>query len=131
MLDSRSEVHDGQRAAAISNVVVRLMREYTGRGPTQTRTHFNQDLVTVVVKDALTKGERSLVRDGREALVLDTRKAFQQTMRAELIAAIETITGREVAAFLSDNHVDPDVAIECFVLEPLPTAASNGSERLG
>ena len=96
MLDSRSEVHDGQRAAAISNVVVRLMREYTGRGPTQARAHFNEDLVTIVVKDALTKGEHSLVRDGREPLC-STRAAFQQTMRADLIAAIETITGREVA----------------------------------
>lgn len=31
---------------------------------------------------------------------------------------MEELTGRRVLAFLSDNHVDPDVAVETFVLEP-------------
>ncbi len=31
---------------------------------------------------------------------------------------IEEITGREVIAFLSANHLDPDVAIESFMLAP-------------
>jgi hypothetical protein len=40
------------------------------------------------------------------------------TMRADLVAGVEMITGRTVIAFLSDNHLEPDVAIESFVLEP-------------
>jgi uncharacterized protein YbcI len=135
MTDSPTEQYHGPRAAAISNMVVRVVSEYTGRGPTQARTHIGEDLVTVVLKDTLTKGERSLVRDGREALVLTMRKAFQDTMRADLVAALETITGREVAAFMSDNHIDPDVAVESFVLKPLAGVASaaeqnhDGAER--
>jgi uncharacterized protein YbcI len=58
---------------------VRLLREYTGRGPTKARTHFNDNLITVVVQNLLTKDERSLVRDGKADLVLDTRRAYQQT----------------------------------------------------
>jgi hypothetical protein len=55
----------------------RLLSEYTVRGPTQARTSFGADLVTVVVPDLLTKGERSLVPDGRADLVLDLRRAYE------------------------------------------------------
>jgi len=109
---------DGARSAAISNLVVRLMSEYTGRGPTKARTAIGPDLVTVVLADTLTKGERSLVRDGEGQRVVDMRRAFQATMRADLVAGVEEITGRKVRAFLSDNHIDPDVAVETFILEP-------------
>jgi hypothetical protein len=27
-----------------------------------------------------------------------------------------------VIGFMSDNHIDPDLAVEVFVLEPLPAA---------
>jgi uncharacterized protein YbcI len=103
---------------AISNLIVRLLSDYTGRGPTRARTHFNDNLVTVVVQDLLTRGERSLIRDGREDLVLETRRAYQQTMGDDLSAGIEEITGRQVIAFLSANHLDPDIAIENFMLAP-------------
>lgn len=106
-------------AAAISNGVVRLTSEYTGRGPTKARTYINQDLVSVVLEDVLTKGERSLVKDGQEALVLAARHAYQLTMKTDLVELVEQMTGRKVRAFMSDNHTEPDVAIECFVLEPL------------
>jgi uncharacterized protein YbcI len=108
----------GSHALAVSNLVVRLLSDYTGRGPNRARTHFNDDLITVVVQDLLTKGERSLIRDGKTDLVLETRRAYQQSMRNDLSAGIEQITGRQVVAFLSANHIDPDIAIESFMLEP-------------
>jgi uncharacterized protein YbcI len=108
----------GPHGLAISNLVVRLLTEYTGRGPTKARTHFNDNLITVVVQDLLTKGERSLIRDGKADLVLETRRAYQLTMRDDLTAGIEEITGRQVIAFLSANHINPDIAIESFVLAP-------------
>jgi uncharacterized protein YbcI len=110
---------EGIQNAAIANAVVHLINEYTGRGPTRARTHFGEDLVTVVLRDTLTKGERSLVRDGLADLVLTTRKAYQDTMREDFVNQVERITGRTVDAFLSDNHIDPDIAIETFVLAPL------------
>lgn len=108
----------GPHGLAISNMIVRLLSEYTGRGPTRARTHFSDNLVTVVVQDLLTKGERSLVRDGKAELVLDTRRAYQQTMRDDLTSGVEEITGRRVTAFLSANNLDPDIAIESFMLAP-------------
>ncbi len=108
----------GSKSAAISNHVVRTMSEYTGRGPTKARTYLNDNLATVVLQDTLTKGERSLVNDGLDELVLKMRKAFQGTMRHEIVRGIEDIVGRPVIAFLSDNHIDPDVAVEVFLLAP-------------
>jgi uncharacterized protein YbcI len=121
-------------AASISNRVVQLMSAYTGRGPTKAWTSIDHDLVSVVLRDTLTKGERSLVCDGRSQLVLDMRKAYQQTMRQDLISAVEQSTGRKVIAFLSDNHIEPDIAIESFVLEPTPeieraTQQSDGQSK--
>ena len=134
MTDSSSELQPGSQTAAISNLVVRPVREYTGRGPTQARTHITEDLVSVVLRDTLTKGEISLVREGRAELVLSMRKAFQDTMRADLVAGIEAITGREIDAFMSDNHLEPDVAVESFVLKPLASrrrsAAGSARPRL-
>ncbi len=66
----------GSKAVAISNHVVRTVSEYTGRGPTKARTYINDDVVTVLLQDTLTKGERSLVSDELDKLVLTTRKAF-------------------------------------------------------
>ena len=40
-------------------------------------------------------------------------------MSTQLIAAIERHSGRSVYAFLSDNHIDPDIAVETFVLAPI------------
>ncbi|HEV2060592.1 MAG TPA: Na-translocating system protein MpsC family protein [Solirubrobacteraceae bacterium] len=108
----------GSQAAAISNHVVRTMSEYTGRGPTKARTYINQHAVTVVLHDTLTKGEHSLVSDDLDGLVLTMRKAFHGTMGQVLIDGVEEILGRKVIAFMSDNHIDPDIAVEVFVLAP-------------
>jgi uncharacterized protein YbcI len=115
------ERRDGKLNAAIANSVVRLVREYTGRGPTQARATVSGTLVSVLMLDTLTKGERSLVRDGKGEFVLGMRHEFQKTMREDLTAAVELLTERKVIAFMSDNHIDPDMAVESFVLDsPLP-----------
>jgi uncharacterized protein YbcI len=109
---------EGRLAAAISNKVVRVITDYTGRGPTRARAYIQDDLVSVVVQDTLTKGERSLVQDGRAEVVMTMRKAFQDTMRDDLVAGIEELTGRRVLAFFSANHIGPDAALESFLLAP-------------
>jgi len=112
-------IGDGPLTAAISNAVVRLLRDYTGRGPTRTRTTIGSDTVVVTLRDSLTKAERTLAERGQALEVLAMRRAFQDTMREDLIAAVEELTHRKVEAFLSDNLYDPDVAVEIFLLEPV------------
>jgi hypothetical protein len=40
-------------------------------------------------------------------------------MRDRFAGAVEELTGRKVVGFLSQVHVDPDLAVETFILEPL------------
>lgn len=121
MAGTQSQSSDRASApAAVSNLVVRLMNEYTGRGATQAWTSIDGDVVTCVLRDTLTKGERSLVNDGKPELVIGMRRAFQETMRDDLVAGVELILERKVIAFLSANHIDPDIAVETFILEPEP-----------
>jgi uncharacterized protein YbcI len=85
---------------------------------------IRDNLVVVLLEDTLTKGERRLVAKGRDVRVLDYRAEFQEAMREDAIASIEKLTGRKVTAFMSANHIDPDLAAELFVLEPDGEAAS-------
>ena len=45
------------------------------------------------------------------------RHLFQEAMEADFRAAVERITGQQVLAFISGNHIDPDVAAELFILD--------------
>ena len=118
--DRRDQSPSGQ----ISNRMVRLFREYTGRGPTQARTFIHGDVVLCVMKDTLTKGERALAERGQEKEVLRLRHTYQATMSDDASAAVEQVTGRRVASFMSDNATSPDVAAEIFLLEPAAAPAS-------
>jgi uncharacterized protein YbcI len=108
----------GSANVAISNAMVQIQREYLGRGPTKVRTSLRDNTIVVLMEDTLTRAERSLVNDGKTELVLHTRASFQGTMKHDMIAAVEEITERRVVAFMSTNHVDPDVACEILVLAP-------------
>jgi uncharacterized protein YbcI len=114
--------HDGELAATISNTVVRAHARTTGRGPTKAKTTIGDNGIFVVLQDSLTRGEQSLTDAGEGAAVLDLRRRWQRIMRVELSREIEELTGRKVIGFMSDNHLDPDLAVEVFVLEPLPPA---------
>ena len=122
MTSPEAPVSRGEAAQAISNALVRLLRDYTGRGPTQAYTTITDTHVVVVLRDALLKAERSLVKDGHADAVIDMRRRFQRTMKSALVAAVEENTGREVLAFLSDHHIDPDIAVEMFILKPRGSA---------
>jgi uncharacterized protein YbcI len=110
----------GSLTAAISRHVVRLFSEYTGRGPTKARTTIRDDVVVCITEDNMTKAERRLVQEGEEELVVTIRRRFQTTMRDDLVAGIELLTGRKVRSFLSDHDADNDFASEVFVLDGPP-----------
>jgi uncharacterized protein YbcI len=116
MPDERSE--RGRQASAIGTAITRLHREHYGRGATETRTIFQRNFVIVFLEDIYTPMEKTLLKDGRQEGVKQTRQLFQMAMRAEFSAAVEEITGRKVIQFMSQVAFDPDMAAEVFVLEP-------------
>ena len=105
---------------------MRLLRDYTRRAPTKAKTTITDDLVTILLADTLTKGERGLAENGKAERVLQIRHDFQNVMRDDLVALVERETGRKVIGFMSDNHIDPDLAAEIFVLANVVSTQAAG-----
>ena len=122
---STDSSEQSQQALAIGNEITRLHREHYGRGASTTRTIFQRDYVAAFLEDIYTPVERTLIDDGQQEGVKQTRQLFQMAMRERFSEAVEEITGRKVAAFMSQVHFDPDMAVEIFVLEPNHAGASS------
>ena len=114
-MSADSEKHQTRRE--ISRGMVGLFKEYIGRGPTDAWTHINDGVVVVLLRDTLTIAEKTLAEDDRAALVREVRRNFQGTMREAACTLVQEQTGCKVSAFLSDNSVYPDYAVEVFVLD--------------
>ncbi len=118
---------DGSVYVAISNAIVGLLREYTGRGPTKARTTIRDNVVVVMLEQTLTKGEQILVEKGRRENVLALRREYQEAMRDAASAKVAELIGHNVIAMMSANHLDPDLAAEIFVLDAPYNATSRGN----
>ena len=117
-LSSQPPATTGTIAAAIASSVTRLFKQHTGRGPTSARAVIKGGLVVVVLGEVYTDTERRLLDRGRADVVRQIRQEFQDGMRDDLVAAIEMLLQRRVIACMGDHHVDPDMAVQTFVLEP-------------
>jgi uncharacterized protein YbcI len=106
-----------RQAIEISNEMTRTHRESFGRGPSNVKTLIQKGFVVSFLEDIYTPFEKTLISGGYEKLVMDARFAFQQMKRDEYTEIVQTATGRKVRAFLSQNHIDPPIAVEMFVLE--------------
>jgi uncharacterized protein YbcI len=122
-VNAGSQWRDGELAAAISTAVVGALARTTGRGPTKAKTTLGDNGVFVVLQDSLTRGEQVLAEAGESEAVLDLRRRWQRVMRVDVSREVERLTGRKVIGFMSDNHIDPDLAVEVFVLEPLASGS--------
>jgi uncharacterized protein YbcI len=116
----RKRPTDGTLPSAISTAIVRLMREYTGRGPMKAQTTIRGNVVLVMLEQTLTKGEQVLVAKGRSENVLALRREYQEAMREESSEKIAELTGRDVTAMMSANHLAPDLAAEIYILTGPP-----------
>jgi uncharacterized protein YbcI len=108
---------DGQLNKAIANAVVRCHRRFIGRGPSRARTIYRDNVIVVIMRDALTFGERSLAATGDQRAVSEMRQHYQQAMRGPLIEAVQHLTGCKVEALMSAANIEPDLAAELFVLD--------------
>lgn len=111
----------GQMEAEISKNVVKIIREYTGRGPCDTKTYIIDDLIVVREKDVLTSIEqhllenegqsngKELVKHMRELLAEKTRKIFDEI--------VKRITGRNVRNLYEDINTKTGGLIIVFTLD--------------
>lgn len=107
-------------AASITEAIVQLMRSRTGRGPTRAKTAVSPELAIVTLGECLTTAERTLAAEGQGALAGRMRAALHDGMRAEAVAAVEAITHRQVAAYLTAHQHEPDIAVIAFHFSPSP-----------
>jgi uncharacterized protein YbcI len=108
----------GDVLTAISDGMVALLKEVYGRGPTQAKTYYHDDLVVCVLRGGFTRVEQTLLDGGRGGAVIQQRMAFQEVMRDRFESVVERATGRPVIGFMSGNQQAPDMICEVFVLSP-------------
>jgi uncharacterized protein YbcI len=105
----------------VSEAVADLYQELFGEQPSAAKAYSDDDLIVCVLRGGLTPIERTLSADGQRPAVRELRTAFHDAVAERFIDTVERITGREVSAFMSQAHINPDLVIEVFVLdEPLP-----------
>ena len=108
----------GEALAAISNGLVRLHTQFYGKGPTKAKTHAVDDTIVSVLWNGFTTVEATLIDQGEGETVAAFRRTFQSAMEDQFRAVVEEETGRRVVAYMSQVNVDPNVAVELFLLEP-------------
>jgi uncharacterized protein YbcI len=115
-VDNENANAPGSTLARISRRIVGLVKEYYGKGPTNARTYHLGDVVLVLLHGGYTPVEKTLLAGGQAQAVIDQRAVFQAVMRPRFKRVIEEELQREVVAFMSAIHNDPDVNAELFVL---------------
>src|ERR1700754_5236147 len=102
----------GAVLAAVSDGLVALLKDYYGRGPTQAKTYYQDDLVVCLLRGGFTRVEQTLLAGGPGHGVIQQRVAVQEGMRRGFEAVSEHATGREVIGFMSGTQQDPDMICE-------------------
>jgi uncharacterized protein YbcI len=115
---SDSLVRQGEHLAAVTNGIVKLFREFYGRGPNKAKSYMLDDRIVVcVLEDTMTTVEQTLVNNGDHDMVRQVRLRFQEAMALEFKTVVEKAMGRRVAAYHSQLTMQPDMGFEFFVLE--------------
>jgi uncharacterized protein YbcI len=120
----------GEALAKITSALVSLHKEFYGKGPVKAKSFLVDDTVICILEGGFTIVERTLIDAGEEAAVHNIRNRFQSVMRSQFSGVVEETLGREVRAYMSQVHTDPDVAVEMFMLEPAgePVVAEHEAE---
>jgi uncharacterized protein YbcI len=104
---------------AVTAEMVVFHERYHHRIPVTAKTLLLGDEVLVCVLAGIYSDvEKTMIEVQRGTLVQQVRSAFQVAMQSKFIATVERLSGREVLAFISDQHVGPDIEIELFMLKP-------------
>jgi uncharacterized protein YbcI len=104
---------------AITEAMVVLHQRYYHRTPVSAKTQMlGDDLLACVLGGVYTDVEKTMIELQRSTIVQETRSAFQTAMQQKFIDQVEQLSGRDVLAFISNQHVGPDMEIELFMLAP-------------
>jgi uncharacterized protein YbcI len=109
---------------AVTASMVALHERYYRAPATAKSQMLGDDLLACVLGGVFTDVEKTMIELQRGPVVQETRSAFQETMQEKFILEVERLSGREVLAFISNQHIGPDIEVELFVFrdgaDPLP-----------
>ena len=106
----------GPVLVALSNAMVALHRDQFGRGPAAARAFLVEGMAVCLLHDPYTRVEQTLIAAGRGEHVREARLAHQRALTDRYRAAAEAALGREALAHLSAVEIDPDLAVEIFLV---------------
>jgi uncharacterized protein YbcI len=115
-MSQSDQTRPGETRADIARAIVQLHHVYYGKGPTKAKAYVTEDMVAVVLEEAFTLAEKTLLARGEGDAIQDVRRRFQRAMADEFVGIVERATGRVVRAFLSETDVEADISLEFFLL---------------
>jgi uncharacterized protein YbcI len=119
----------GQVSGVLATEIVKRYRHRFGRGPTEARAYVGNDYALVILGNAQTEVERSLVAGGELESVELLRRRVRQMAAPEFCEVTEQIVGRKVLAMLGDHNAVANTTALVFLLERTPPKpASQGDE---
>ncbi len=120
MVATESPLSGSELLAAVTDAMVSLHERYYHRKPVSAKTQMlGDDLLACVLGGIYTDVEQTMIELQRSTVVQETRSAFQAAMQQRFIDKVEQLSGRDVLAFISNQHVGPDMEIELFMLAPV------------
>ena len=119
-MSARKDVLTGEQLlVAVTDAMVEFHQRYHNRAPVVGKTLLlGEELLACVLGGVYNDVEKMMIELESTTILQETRSPFQEEMQHRFIAEVERLTGRGVRAFISNSHVDPDLEVELFVLNP-------------
>jgi uncharacterized protein YbcI len=104
-LDGRTS--GGELSSAIATAVVRVMSRRIGRGPTRAYAFYSRNVVTVVMHEAMTRTEQTLVAIRKKRAPCGNRPEMGGSLRRNLRVILLMAPGPRMGAgaILDHGHV--------------------------
>lgn len=93
----------GETEAEFTKAMIQFEKEYLGRGPSDARTFFINDMILVRLRGILTPAEMKIAeeRDG-QALVKETRRRLFESSRTLIENMVQEIVGVKMISLHTD-----------------------------
>ena len=110
----------GRIEVEISEAIIKLEKEYMGRGPDEAKTYMIDDLIIIRLQRVLTPAEQQLARSNGDvkgrSLIKQIRRELLEKARPLLEAMLWDITGRKVNSLHTDISTVSGERIIIFTL---------------
>lgn len=112
-----------EQRAAIGEAVMRLERDFYGRGPSSIRVATSDSapqVITVLSVDSLTAADRTLVDRGAVSAVVAHHEAVHFATHDDFCKEVETILGQPPDAYFAQVDPHTGYAVRVFVFDQSP-----------